>query len=351
MINEVHEHSSLDGEKRRSRMKSRLKIMMVLTAFALPALAQDLQSSGRAQGHNSMRGDILGSMNSNRQTLKSGLSARSGQYSYTQVDVPGSVFTGITAINSSRQTVGWYDDAGGTTHGFLRNVDGSIVTIDYPAAIFTGANGINTQGEVVGPWDDASGIIHSFLRTPQGTITTFDPPSPCVPATEAQPAAAHGINDRGDIVGRCYDAIGKELGWLLHDGTFTVINDPSFLSADGWAINNSGVVVGDYSDANWFVHGYAWTETDGFITLDFENDMTGLRAINDHGDISGIYFDGFTLHGFIRLSNGAEVTIDPPGSVETDTAVVNNNGTIAGIYWDADFNGHGYIAVRPSSPK
>jgi hypothetical protein len=35
------------------------------------------------------------------------------------------------------------------------------------------------------------------------------------------PGAAHGINDVGDIVGRCWDASGKELGWLLrHDGSF-----------------------------------------------------------------------------------------------------------------------------------
>jgi len=105
------------------------------------------------------------------------------------------------------------------------------------------------------------------------------------------------------------------------------------------------MVVGDYSDADDFVHGYTWTEADGFATLDFQNSQTGLRAINQRGDIGGIYFDGFTLHGFLRLKSGIEFTIDPPGSVETDSAVVNNSGIVAGIYWDADFKGHGYIAT------
>jgi hypothetical protein len=56
-----------------------------------------------------------------------------------------------------------------------------------------------------------------------------------------------------------------------------------------------------------------------------------------------------TLHGFLRLKNGTDVTIDPPGSVETDTAVVNNSGMIAGTYIDVDFNEHGYIAIHCSS--
>ena len=328
-------------------MKSLLRITMII-AFSLPALAQVLQSTPRAERRNYARGDVLGAIGAKRQKPKAGSHARAGQYNYMQIDVLGAVSTSLVGINSWGQTVGNYVDQSGTTHGLLRNVDGSIVTIDYPGAIFTAANGINSQRDVVGRWDDSSSITHSFLRTSQGTITSFDPPAPCSLTTEAQGATtAHGINDRGDIVGRCFDGSVKELGWILrHDGKFEIIDGPTFLSADGWAINNSRVVVGDYSDADWFVHGFTWTDADGFTTLDFENNMTGLRAINQRGDISGIYFDGLTLHGFLRPKYGTEVTIDPPGSVETDTAVVNNNGTIAGAYLDPDSNEHGYIAIR-----
>jgi uncharacterized membrane protein len=284
------------------------------------------------------------------QKLTDGSSARAGQYNYIQVDVPEAVFTGLFAINSRGQAVGLYVDRGDTGHGFLRNVDGSIITIDYPDAIFAAANGINSRGEIVGRWDDASGITHSFMRTSQGTITSFDPPAPCV--ATVLPSAAHGINDRGDIVGRCFDASGKELGWLLrHDGSFAILDDPSFLTTDAWALDNSRLIVGDYSDADGFVHGYTWTEAGGFITVDLETNMTGLRAINQRGDISGIYFDGLTLHGFVRLKNGGDAMIDPPGSVETDTGVVNNRGMIAGVYWDVDFNAHGYIAHYHGSRK
>jgi hypothetical protein len=326
-------------------MKSLLRITLLVTLLGLLALAQELQPSMRAGRQDYARGNMLGASAAQRRPLKSGSNA---QYNYTQFDVPGAVSTGLFAINSSGQTAGQYVDGSGTPHGFLRNLDGSVVTIDYPGAILTAVNGVNSQGDVVGRWDDASGITHSFGRTSRGALISYDPPLPCVATTV--PAAAHGINDEGDIVGRCYDASGKELGWLLrHDRSFAILDDPAFLSADGWASGNSGVVVGDYSDANWFVHGYTWTEASGFTTLDFENNFTGLRAINERGDISGVYFDGLTLHGFLRRSNGAQVTIDPPGSIWTDTAVVNNSGMIAGAYYDVDSNGHGYIAIRSNS--
>jgi hypothetical protein len=328
-------------------MKSLIRITTVLIAFGLPAVAQALRPNTRAERKDDTRGDVLGAIGARRQKPDAGSSARRGQFHYTQIDVPRAVYTGLFGINSKGQTVGQYVDGSGIAHGFLRNVDGSIVTIDYPGAIFTSANGINSQGEVVGRWDDANGITHTFLRTWQGAITSFDPPSPCVATNQDTATTAHGINDQGDIVGRCWDASGTEFGWLLrHDGSFSIVTDTNFLSSDAWAIDDTRMIVGDYSDATWFVHGFTWTEAEGFTTLDFENNMTGLRAINQSDDISGIYFDGFTLHGFLRLKDGSETTIDPPGSTETDTVVVNNSGTIAGAYWDAGSNGHGYIAIR-----
>jgi hypothetical protein len=336
-------------------MKSQLRITTVLIAFSLPALAQVLQPKAGAERHDYTRGDALGAIGAKRQKLEARSSAPrpsapAGQYNFMQVDVPGSVLTALTGINSSGQTVGVYVDRSGTVHGLLRNINGSFVTIDYPGAIFTGANGINSQGDIVGRWDDSSTITHPFLRTSQGTITSFDPPAPCVPTTEDNEilTTAHGINDLGDIVGRCADASGKELGWLLrHDGSFTILDNPSFSSTDSWKSDNTVKIVGDYSDADGNVHGYTWTETGGFTPLDFENQPdTAVRGINQRGDIGGIYFDnGFILHGFLRLENGTDFTIDPPGSTFTGSTVVNNSRILAGDYNDADGNDHGYIAI------
>src|SRR5215468_10093606 len=68
----------------------------------------------------------------------------------------------------------------------------------------------------------------------------------------------------------------RDLGWLLrHDARSNILDDPSFVTADGWAINDSRVVVGDYSDAEESVHGLTWTRVDGFTTLDFPNKHDG----------------------------------------------------------------------------
>lgn len=340
-------------------MKSLLRITTMLIAFGLPALAQVLQSNAGAERHDYTRGDAPGSIGAKRQKEARSSAPRSsapaGQYNYMQVDVPGAVFTELSGINSWGQTVGGYVDGSGTFHGLLRNINGSIVTIDYPGAIFTGANGINSRGDIVGRWDDSNNITHTFLRTSQGTITSFDPPAPCVPTTadNESPTTAHGINDLGDIVGRCADASDKELGWLLrHDGSFSILDNPSFFSTDSWWIDNTVKIVGDYSDADGFVHGYTWTETDGFTPVDFDNQPdTAVRGINQRGDISGIYFDGFTIHGFLRLKNGTDFTIDPPGSTNTGSTVVNNSGILAGDYTDADENGHGYIAIPAAAGR
>jgi uncharacterized membrane protein len=74
------------------------------------------------------------------------------QYSFTTIDVPGSVRTGAAGINDSDQIVGSYSD-GTTDHGFL-DTAGSFTTIDVPGASSTSASGINDSGQIVGGYSD-----------------------------------------------------------------------------------------------------------------------------------------------------------------------------------------------------
>jgi hypothetical protein len=207
---------------------------------------------------------------------------------YEQFDVPGALLTRPFGVNALGHIVGLYRDARNASHGFLRSSDSSYVTIDYPGAIFTNATGVNAREAVVGRWTDAAGINHGYMRTRQGQFTQIDPPAPCVATT--QQTVIHGINDIGDLVGRCFDAAGKELGWFWrHDRSFRVFDDPVQATSDAWMPTNTGIVVGDYRDAALFVHGFIWSEREGFVTLDFGNSQTGVRDMNERGDITGIY--------------------------------------------------------------
>jgi uncharacterized membrane protein len=267
------------------------------------------------------------------------------EFNFAQFDVPGALLTAPSGVNARGQIVGLFVDAKGG-HGFLRNTDGTYVPIDVPGAIFTNATSINARGQIVGRWTDSAGTNHSYLRAPDGKFTLFDPVSPCI--ISDFPTVPHGINDLGDLVGRCFNAGGKELGWLLrHDGTFRILDDPAQSTTDAWLPTNRDLIVGDYSDGSGFVHGYTWTEAEGFVTVDFPGSQTGLRAINGRGDITGIYStDGFRLHGFL-LRKGVFTTVDFPDSDDNGgTLVINDRGLMVGDYIDVNGNEHGFMAIE-----
>jgi uncharacterized membrane protein len=107
--------------------------------------------------------------------------------------------TTATGINDREQIVGYYLDAGGTLHGFLRDKKGVVTTIDHPdAPLGTVALDINNRGQIVGATasDLAAEVGQGFLLA-RGVDGPFTPISfPGAPST-----VAFGLNDRGQITG------------------------------------------------------------------------------------------------------------------------------------------------------
>src|SRR5213079_227960 len=86
------------------------------------------------------------------------------------------------SINPAGTTAGYYNDASGVFHGFLRTPAGAITIFDIPGAgtgpgegtfVFTGFC-LNSIGAIAGSSVDASDVYHGFLRAPDGSVTTFD---------------------------------------------------------------------------------------------------------------------------------------------------------------------------------
>jgi hypothetical protein len=69
-------------------------------------------------------------------------------FTYTQINIPGSLSTSASGINARGAVVGAYVDSLGQ-HGYLLNDDG-FTSIDYPGATATQARGINHPGVIVG---------------------------------------------------------------------------------------------------------------------------------------------------------------------------------------------------------
>src|SRR5207253_602409 len=99
---------------------------------------------------------------------------------FTSFDVTGATSTNPTSINTGGAITGYYYDAAGYWHGFLRDPGGAITTFDVTGSIFTVPLSINTAGAITGYYitriDDSSYMSHGFLRDAGGAIIPTDPP-------------------------------------------------------------------------------------------------------------------------------------------------------------------------------
>jgi probable HAF family extracellular repeat protein len=80
------------------------------------------------------------------------------------IHFPGALDTVVNGINEVGQLAGVWGDLT-TSHGFVREADGTFHTVDVPGSDSTSAFDINTRGHIVGEFIDATGT-HAFLATP-----------------------------------------------------------------------------------------------------------------------------------------------------------------------------------------
>jgi uncharacterized membrane protein len=179
-----------------------------------------------------------------------------------------------------------------------------FISFDAPHSSDTKADGINARGDVVGRYFDANlgPGPHGFLRHADGTFV-----APIeVPADDDFGTVPRGINAPGDIVGKYfYDAFGSTHGFLLKSGgTFTWFDvpggDPGTTIAE--AVNNEGQIVGPYNAPVTIPgcgtasvgHGYVRDERGTFTSIDYPGAIsTSALGINDVGEIVGIYVEVF----------------------------------------------------------
>jgi hypothetical protein len=136
--------------------------------------------------------------------------------------------TAAVSINDSGEITGSYTDkpvkhglirAG---HGFMRAANGTITTFEAPGAA-TGAGvvqgtisgRINAAGDATGFYPDAKGVFHGFVRAADGTITSFEAPGAGTAGTSMLPGTfAFSINDSANITGFYVDSKGVFHGFL-----------------------------------------------------------------------------------------------------------------------------------------
>ena len=229
--------------------------------------------------------------------------AAQAQYSFTNFDGPvqtpaGAMIaaTTIDGISNSGSLVGYTSDNNGAYTNFS-GMPGAFTTLNIPTTAVP--NGINTSQQVVGT-DGASAFTLNSINASNNPL-----PLPPVNATTTS-EAAFGINDSGIIVGQYTDsATGTTPGFLDINGAFTSLNPAmpiaGALVVNAQGINNAGLVVGFYAQNNLGTdqHGFLYDSlTKSYTSLSDPSTaqtangnlaLTQFLGINDSGLAVGYY--------------------------------------------------------------
>ncbi|PYK36564.1 MAG: hypothetical protein DME60_14585 [Verrucomicrobia bacterium] len=239
-------------------------------------------------------------------------------------------------------------------------------------------------------------VLGAFAETPAGfgvqLITTFDYPG------SGNSTLPQRISDSGDIVGSYIDSSLVERGFIrFRNGNFSApIVDPNDTGGrtEGFGINNSRLVCGDYLNETGLLHGY-FLMGGRFHNFDVPGSiLTFITGVNNAGDfcgsdllpsdrqlaffslggiiteftvphaansiaeqinssnqVCGFFVDGSSvLHGYYRDSDGAiYAPIDPAGSTGTIIFGNNDSNWMVGRYSDSGGLTHGLLFIPPNT--
>jgi YVTN family beta-propeller protein len=277
-------------------------------------------------------------------------------YKFQAISPPGSPFSWVRGMNNKGDAVGDYFDSNWIFHGFLRTRSGTFVTIDPQGAIgcqiCTSAFAINDAGVIVGAYRDSANVLHGFRRSPAGAYTTVYFPG----AGDSQLTGINnhgrssGVYDNGNLGStQCPGPQCQAVSFALRSGVFSTFEDPDAASQATFAvsINDLDQTCGMFTDVAGNTHGFLRNPHDGsFKTIQFPlaDPFSWVDEINDWGIMAGEY----TLrigHGF--LTDGTNFfSFDYPDSDLSGVRAINNRGEVGG-YFVTSGQFQAYIA-RPS---
>jgi Cu/Zn superoxide dismutase len=224
------------------------------------------------------------------------------QAQYQNINFPGSVQTQLTGLNDEGVQVGFWSDMNNANQvndnfGFYLK-DGRFHTVNDPNTNGTPPVnqllGVNNDDIAVGFYTDAQGNNHGYtfdIRNGRfGPVT--------VPGNPGLSLTAAAINDRRDIAGFYTDANGITHAFLRdRDGQFRTLDFPGASATQALGVNDRDEVVGVYtvgSGNSAMMHGFTWTQDQGFTTVDDPNGVgtTTVNGVDGRGDLVGFYVDG-----------------------------------------------------------
>jgi hypothetical protein len=164
----------------------------------------------------------------------------------------GAVSSGFVARNNKGVSAGWYTDSSAQSHAFLLKGSGVTQIVD-PKSLpgSTVIHGINNWNSAVGVYSGSDGKGHSFKRYSNGSFIDL-PEYPYAISHWGHSTTAAAINDSGTIVGYYTDGTlfssgTKHVqGFIYSNGQWATLDYPDPNNAQTWlvGISNAGVIVG-----------------------------------------------------------------------------------------------------------
>lgn len=194
---------------------------------------------------------------------------------------------GIDAAGNT--TDGFYIDALGGMHGFLDVGNGPTAQpVDFGGGVGDQLLGLNQSGTMAAGFSQlANGNTVAYTYVPATNNFSVLPTAANGPAA-GDSYVATGVNDSGWVTG--FDST-TGTGFLFDATTasYVPIDVPGAVFTQPLSLNDAGMVVGTFADANGVSHGFTWSN--GAFTIVDPNGSTAtvLQGINDSDQIVGFY--------------------------------------------------------------
>jgi hypothetical protein len=163
------------------------------------------------------------------------------------------------------------------------------------------------------------------------------------------------LNNHGVTVGFWVNAQGANHGFYAVNGQhFRQVDFPTGNNANPQfnqllGVNDSDMAVGVYNDAQNNPHGYTYSiATHRFRPVNVSGDTNvTAAAINDNGDVAGFAVNSAgNTEAFLKEANGRLIKLNFPGATATQAFGVNNGDEVVGQYTVGSGNNaatHGFV--------
>jgi probable HAF family extracellular repeat protein len=216
----------------------------------------------------------------------------------------------------------------------------AIQRLNPPGSVYAFAFGLNNKGKVVGSFADSAGVYRGFIYDGVKFKSVMFPKSASFTQT-------NGINDSNVVVGDYTTADGLNHGFFLRAGRLTSYDLRKGVSTRIYAINNVGTFVGSIGNdgAN---QGYI--NQGGKVTVFSVNgNPTEDYRVNKSNVSVGSFIDPDLIHthGFVRAAAGKITQVDYPGGIGITVCLgINDQGVVSGYYLDTSNVAHGFTLAN-----